>query len=297
MVYTVTFNPALDYTVNTNTVTPDIINRASSADIHYGGKGINVSAVLTMLGIPNKALGFVGGFTGRELETLLNADNISCDFIRLEKGLTRINVKIKSDREIEINAPGPEISDDDINKLMAKLGKMNSGDYLVLAGSVPKNLPADIYDRILSKLEGKDINIVVDATGTLLTETLKYKPFLIKPNRTELGEIFGVEIKSGTDVENYASELQRMGARNVLVSLSKNGALLLDKSGKIHRIGGIKGTRVNGVGCGDSMVAGFIAGYTNTGDFDYALKLGNACGAATAFSEALATKEELTKYL
>ncbi|MBE6817525.1 MAG: 1-phosphofructokinase [Ruminococcaceae bacterium] len=297
MIYTVTFNPALDYTVTTNSVTPDIINRASSADIHYGGKGINVSAVLTMLGIPNKALGFVGGFTGRELETMLNADNISCDFIRLENGLTRINVKIKAGQEIEINAPGPEISDDDITKLITKLSKMNSGDYLVLAGSVPKNLPPDIYNRILNKLKGKDINIVVDATGKLLTETLKYRPFLIKPNRTELGEIFDTEIKSGTDVENYAAELQRMGARNVLVSLSKNGALLLDESGAIHRIGGIKGTLVNGVGCGDSMVAGFLAGYVNTNDYEYALRLGNACGAATAFSEALATKDKLKKYM
>ncbi|MBQ9517079.1 MAG: 1-phosphofructokinase [Eubacterium sp.] len=299
MVYTVTFNPALDYTLNTDNLKngTGVINRAKTADLHYGGKGINVSAVLTMLGVPNKALGFVAGFTGRELESLLNADNINCDFIRLEQGQTRINVKIKSDDEMEINAPGPEIGDDDIEKLMSKLGKMDSGDFLVLSGSVPKNLPADIYEQILSKLEGKDIKVIVDATGSLLTETLKHKPFLIKPNRTELGEIFNTEIKTGTDVDNYAAELQRMGAQNVLVSLSKNGAMLLDESGKIHRVSAIKGKRVNSVGCGDSMVAGFIAGYINTNDFEYALKLGNACGGATAFSEALASKEELAKYI
>ena len=297
MVYTVTFNPALDYTVNTDMLNRGGITRAKTAQLHYGGKGINVSAVLTMLGVPNKALGFVAGFTGRELEAKLNADNINCDFIRLESGLTRINVKIKAEDETEINAPGPEIGEDDIEKLMQKLGKMNDGDFLVLSGSVPKNLPADIYEQILGKLEGKDIKIVVDATGDLLTETLGHKPFLVKPNRTELGEIFKTEIKTGTDVDNYAAELQRMGAQNVLVSLAQNGAMLLDEGGKIHRVSAIKGTRVNSVGCGDSMVAGFIAGYINTGDFEYALKLGNACGGATAFSEALASKEELTKYL
>ncbi len=297
MVYTVTFNPALDYTVNTDTLNLGGITRAQTADLHYGGKGINVSAVLTMLGVPNKALGFVAGFTGKELETMLNTDNINCDFIRLENGLTRVNVKIKAEDETEINAPGPEIGEDDIEKLMAKLSKMNNGDFLVLSGSVPKNLPADIYEQILSRLDGKEIKVIVDATGNLLTETLKHKPFLIKPNRTELGEIFGTEITTGTDVDNYAAELQRMGAQNVLVSLSKNGAMLLDETGKIHRVSAIKGKRVNAVGCGDSMVAGFIAGFINTGDFEHALKLGNACGGATAFAEALASKEELAKYI
>jgi 1-phosphofructokinase len=295
MVYTITLNPALDYVMKVDGLRFDDINRTQQEALYYGGKGINVSVILTRLGIDNIALGFVAGFTGAELERLLKADGIACDFNYLKKGNTRINVKIKANTELDVNANGPSISEEEIEELLEKLEEINSGDYLVLAGSIPTNLPSDIYERILGKLSGKGVNFVVDATGDLLMNVLKFKPFLVKPNHHELGDMFGVKIESDDEksIEFYAKKLQDLGARNVLVSRASKGAMLIDENGNSHTIGVAKGKLVNSVGCGDSMVAGFVAGYIEKSDYSYALKLGSACGNATAFSEELATKSEI----
>lgn len=293
MVYTVTLNPALDYVIKLEKVRTDDINRTDGEEIYYGGKGINVSVVLTQLGIENTALGFLGGFTGEKLEQMLKADGISCDFNYLNGGDTRINVKIKADKEIDFNACGPKITKEDMDGFLTKLDRINDGDYLVLAGSIPKTLPNDIYERILEKVSDKAVNCAVDATGDLLKNVLKYRPFLIKPNHHELGDLFSVKIESDEDIVKYSKKLQQMGARNVLVSMAKDGAMLTDENGNVHKIGNAKGKLVNSVGCGDSMVAGFTAGYIKTADYSYALRLGSACGNATAFSEKLATKEEI----
>lgn len=295
MVYTVTLNPALDYVMKLKALRTDDINRTDSEEIYYGGKGINVSVILTQLGIPNTALGFLGGFTGKKLEEMLKNDNISCDFNYLENGDTRINVKIKADKEIDLNACGPEITKEDMQSFLRKLDGIKSGDYLILAGSIPNTLPDDIYERILERVGDRNINCVVDATGDLLKNVLKYKPFLIKPNHHELGDLFSVQIKSDDDIVKYSKKLQEMGAKNVLVSMAKDGAMLTDENGNVHRIGNAKGKLINSVGCGDSMVAGFTAGYIKTADYSYALRLGSACGNATAFSEKLATREEIER--
>ena len=297
MIYTVTFNPALDYLMYVGDLQSEDINRTEKEQLFYGGKGINVSVILTRLGIENKALGFLAGFSGHQVEDMLNADSINNDFVYLKSGYTRINVKIKAQREIDINADGPEITDSDVQALFKKLECLKKGDYLVLAGSIPKSLPDNIYEKILDKLNGKGIDFVVDATGDLLKNVLKYKPFMIKPNHHELGDIFDTEIKTLDDIKKYGKELQEMGAKNVLVSRGKDGAALLDENGNLHTIGTVPGTLVSSVGCGDSMVAGFLAGYCKTNDYAYALKLGSACGNATAFSPSLATKEEIEKML
>ena len=293
MVYTVTLNPALDYVMKLAQLRYDDINRTDGEEIYYGGKGINVSVILSRLSISNTALGFAGGFTGIKLEQMLENDGISFDFNRLEHGSTRINVKIKADREIDLNACGPEITNEDMKKFLEKIDSVRDGDYLVLAGSIPKTLPNDIYEQMLERIKGKKVNCVVDATGDLLKNVLKYKPFMIKPNHHELGDLFSVKINDDEDIIKYSKRLQEMGARNVLVSMAEDGAILTDEYGKVHKIGNAKGTLVNSVGCGDSMVAGFIAGYIRTNDYSYALRLGSACGNATAFSEELATKEEI----
>lgn len=295
MVYTVTLNPALDYVMKLKALRTDDINRTDGEEIYYGGKGINVSVILTQLGIPNTALGFLGGFTGKKLEEMLKNDGISCDFNYLKNGDTRINVKIKADREIDLNACGPEITKEDMQSFLRKLDGIKSGDYLILAGSIPNTLPDDIYERILERVGDRNINCVVDATGDLLKNVLKYKPFLIKPNHHELGDLFSAQIKSDDDIVKYSKKLQEMGAKNVLVSMAKDGAMLTDENGCVHRIGNAKGKLINSVGCGDSMVAGFTAGYIKTADYSYALKLGSACGNATAFSEKLATREEIER--
>jgi 1-phosphofructokinase len=295
MIYTVTLNPALDYVMKVGSLRYDDINRSKEEQIYYGGKGINVSVVLSRLGIENKALGFIGGFTGEKLEDMLKADGISCDFNKLKSGDTRINVKIKADTELDINAQGPDIDNDEIAELLKKLENIKSGDYLILAGSIPKTLPDDIYERILERLKDKGVNFVVDATGDLLKNVLKYNPFLVKPNHHELGDLFGVQTKSDADVEKYAKKLQEMGAKNVLVSQGGDGALLVDENGGIHKIHNAKGTLINSVGCGDSMVAGFVAGCIKYNDYKSALKLGAACGNATAFSEGLAEKADIEK--
>lgn len=293
MVYTVTLNPALDYVMKLKNLRTDDINRTDGEEIYYGGKGINVSVILTQLDIPNTALGFLGGFTGKKLEEMLKSDGISCDFNYLKSGDTRINVKIKADKEIDLNACGPEITQEDMQSFLKKLDGIRDGDYLILAGSIPKTLPDDIYERMLERVSDRKVNCVVDATGDLLKNVLKYKPFLIKPNHHELGDLFSVEIKSDEDIVKYSKKLQEMGAKNVLVSMAKDGAMLTDENGNVHKIGNAKGKLVNSVGCGDSMVAGFTAGYIKTADYSYALRLGSACGNATAFSEKLATREEI----
>lgn len=291
MIYTVTFNPALDYVMKVEKLRYDDINRTYGEELNYGGKGINVSAVLSTLGVENVALGFKAGFTGEKLEEMLRQDGIKTDFISLAKGNTRINVKIKSDTELDINACGPEISGEEVEKLFEKIASLKKGDVLVLAGSVPKELPSDIYEQILAKTSENGVEAVVDSTGELLLNVLKYKPFLIKPNNFELGDLFGVKIKNEEEIIRYAKELQKMGARNVLVSRGKDGALLIDENQNTYSIGIIPGKPLNSVGCGDSMVAGFVAGYLEKQDYAYALKLGSACSNATAFSYSLANAQ------
>lgn len=292
MIYTVTFNPALDYVVRMEHFSLGQVNRTRSEEIQFGGKGINVSTVLKNLGVKSCALGFVAGFTGRALEDGLRAMGVDTDFIHLESGMTRINVKLKADCESEINGQGPAIGKDHLQQLFDKLQKLQEGDVLVLAGSIPGSLPSDIYEKIMQQLQGRQIMVVVDATRELLCNVLKYKPFLIKPNHIELGEIFGVELQNDQQIREYAGKLQERGARNVLVSMAGAGAILLDENGDFHRIAAPKGTVKNSVGAGDSMVAGFLAGYLQSGDYGVALKMGTATGSATAFSEGLATKPE-----
>lgn len=297
MIYTITFNPALDYVLNVKNLSAYDINRAESEKIYYGGKGINVSAVLKELDISSVALGFVGGFSGNELVRLMNADGIQSDFIELPSGYTRINVKIRSGKELDINTDGPKIPEDKIDELFEKLDTLCDGDFLVLAGSIPSSLHCDIYSRIMENLQNKDIKIIVDTNGQALLNALKFKPFLIKPNHHELGEIFGEEMNGTEKIIAKGKELQKMGAKNVLVSRGGDGAVLIDEKGKVHIANAIKGQLVNSVGCGDSMVAGFIAGYIQSCDYEYALKLSVAAASATAFSAELAKKNEILKYI
>ena len=295
MIYTVTFNPALDYVMYTGTLINGKTNRSRGEELYFGGKGINVSYVLSQLGAPTTALGFVAGFTGDALEAAVKDWGIKTDFVHLANGLTRINVKLKGECETEINAGGPEIDNDALCALMEKLDTIKTGDTLVLAGSVPASLPSDIYENILKTLSQKGIRFVVDATGKLLVNTLQYKPFLIKPNIDELCEILETEIKTQEELENGAKKLQQMGAQNVLVSLGKDGAFLLSSDGKTYRENAAKGTPVNTVGCGDSMLAGFLAGYQKGAE--HALALAVAAGGATAFKSWLAEKEEIMNLL
>lgn len=296
MVYTVTLNPSIDCIVYCDTITDGSVNRANRQEIRCGGKGINVSAVLTELGIDNVAIGFTAGFTGNAIEEALSNTNINSDFIRLNNGLSRINIKLKSDTETEINSPGPQIDDKLSAELLTKIQKIKSGDTVVLAGSIPPSLPKNFYEKILDMLSDKKIRAVVDATGEALLNTLKYKPFLIKPNRNELCELFGLNSVSTDDIIKYSKKLKEMGAENVLVSMGKDGAVLIDGFGKIHSCGVCKGSVKNSVGAGDSMVAGFIGGAAG-GDYDYALKLATACGSAAAFSDGLARKKEIHELL
>lgn len=294
MIYTVTLNPCIDYVIGIDSIKTGALNRTNREEIFIGGKGINVSLVLKELGVRSVAMGFVAGFTGTEIEKRLKEVGIETDFVRLKDGNSRINVKILSEQETEINARGPEISEGDIKEFLDKLDTLKDGDVLVLSGSVPSSMPSDIYETILKSLGGKKIMTVADASGDLLKRTLKYKPFLIKPNNVELGELFGVKLKTADECEEYAKRLKEMGAVNVLVSLAGEGALLIDKDGEGHKIKAFGGKVINSVGAGDSMVAGFIAGMLK-GDSSYALRLGAACGAATAFSEGIAKKEDIKK--
>lgn len=297
MVYTVTLNPALDYVVRMGTFRDGEINRTESEEIQYGGKGINVSAVLKTLGVESIALGFVAGFTGKALEDGLRDAGIHTDFVTLPQGLTRINVKIKSGIETEINANGPAIGEEELEQLYSKLDKMKEGDMLVLSGSVPSSLSQDIYEKILLRLQGKGISFVVDSTRNLLCNALSYHPFLIKPNHLELGEIFGRELYSDEEIRECAAKLQECGARNVLVSMAGEGSLLLDETGTCHRLGVPEGVVRNSVGAGDSMVGGFLAGWLKTGEYAYAHRMGAAAGSATAFSDGLASQEMILQMM
>lgn len=297
MIYTVTFNPAIDYVVELVSFNIGEINRTTREYMNLGGKGVNVSRVLTNLEVRNVALGFVAGFTGDALRNGLERMGVKTDFISLKEGNTRINVNIKGVEETDINARGPEIPNSAIDELFKKLDNLQSGDTLVLAGSIPTSLPNDMYERIMERLYGKGIRFVVDATRDLLVKSLKYEPFLIKPNNHELGEIFGLELTTDNEIIYYARELKKQGAKNVLISMAGDGAILVDENDVAHKIGTPKGKVKNSVGAGDSMVAGFCAGYLEKGDYKYALRMGTAAGSASAFSESLATKQEVIDLL
>lgn len=291
MIYTVTFNPSLDYIVSVDNLRLGIVNRTNKEIINPGGKGVNVSMVLRNLGYDSIALGFQAGFTGKEIARLMEEQGIKSDFIEAKTGLSRINVKVRSDDESEINGMGPGISDEDIDKLYKKLDNLNDGDILVLAGAIPSVMPETMYSDIMKYLSGKNLKIAVDATKDLLMNVLEYHPFLVKPNNHELGEIYGAELKTRDDVVPYARKMQEEGARNVLVSMAGEGAVLLAENGEVYQSEAPKGKVRNSVGAGDSMVAGFIAGYLASGDYGQAFYTGVCTGSASAFSEGMATKE------
>ena len=298
MIYTVTFNPALDYNVRLDTLTPGKINRVTFEQVLGGGKGINVSIVLGNLGHKSTAMGFLAGFTGKEIIRQLRTFNADEDFVQLDEGFSRINVKVKADIETEINGQGPKISEAKRDELFAKLSKLGAGDTLVISGSVPNTLPDDMYERTLEPLQGKGIRVVVDAEKGLLLKILKFNPWLIKPNNHELGDMFGVTLKTDEEIITYAKKLQEKGAQNVLISMAGDGAILLTAEGKSYKSAAPKGTLVNSIGAGDSMVAGFIAGFEETdGDYEKAFKMGVATGSASAFSENLATRPEVEALL
>ena len=297
MIYTVTFNPSLDYIVSVENFQLGITNRTSSELMLPGGKGINVSTVLMNLGIENKALGFVAGFVGDEIIRRLEEMGVQNGFIRIEEGVSRINLKLKSIDGTEINGQGPVISPEHVEELMKQLDRLGEGDVLFLSGSIPSSMPDDAYQKIMERLDGRGVQIVVDATKDLLLNVLEYHPFLIKPNNHELGELFGVELKTREEVIPYAKKLQEKGAVNVLVSMAGEGAVLIDANEDVYMAPAPKGTLVNGVGAGDSMVAGFITGYIRGGNYEEALKSGTAAGSATAFSEGLASLEMYEKML
>ena len=293
MIYTVTFNPSLDYVVQVEHFQSDAVNRTSEEHVYPGGKGNNVAVIASNLGMKSRALGFKAGFTGAAMEQMLQEFGCDTDFIALEEGVTRINVKVKSEDEFEINGQGPRIPEEKIRKLYERLDALGSGDVLVLSGSIPNTLPDDMYERIMERLAGTDVRISVDATKALLMNVLKYHPFLIKPNNHELGEMFGVTLKSDEEIGEYARKLQKMGARNVLVSMAGDGAILVAEDGSVLKQLPPAGEVVNSVGAGDSMVAGFLAGYLKTGSYEEALKLGTAAGSATAFTSWLADADQI----
>lgn len=333
MVYTVTFNPAVDYCIHMDDVKAGEVNRSRGEEIYFGGKGINVSVVLKELGIRSRALGFVAGFTGCAIEQGLRDNGIETDFVHLEQGFSRINVKIKASEETDLNGQGPEIPAGKLDELFAMLDEIKDGDTIILSGSIPPSLPADTYEEILGRLEGRRVKAVVDATGELLLNVLKYRPFLVKPNDFELGELFGIMPDTTERIVEYACKLKGMGAVNVLVSRAGEGAVLVDERGEVHVCGACSGTVRNSVGAGDSMVAGFVAGCEGVRaamegcegvtsvmegcegvravsagdrsvpaasagcDYGYALRLGTAAGGATAFSDGLAKREEIFRLL
>ncbi len=297
MVYTLTLNPALDLVIDIGKINPGCLNRLTGERYFIGGKGINVSCVLSELGMTSSALGFCAGFTGTAIAEGLKTHGVTDELIRLESGFSRINVKIRSDNETELNADGPFIGSSDIDKLFEKLDMIKDDDILVLGGSVPKCLPDDIYERITERVSDKDIRVIADTSGKKLMDLLKYRPFLIKPNIHELSELFGISMSGADEVAEYAVKLRGSGARNVLVSMGSDGAVLASEDGEIYRCGACRGRTLYTVGAGDSMVAGFIAGILGNGGYEYALKLGTACGGATAFSEGLASKKLIYKLL
>lgn len=293
MIYTVTFNPSLDYIVTVNDFRLGETNRTASEQMLPGGKGINVSTVLENLGFDNTALGFVAGFTGREIVSKVRELGFQSEFIELDEGWSRINIKMKDFDGTEINGQGPAISGAALQALLEKLDGLKEGDVLVLAGSIPASIPETIYAEIMKRLDGKGVLTVVDATNDLLMEVLLYHPFLIKPNQHELGAIFGVELDTQESVVPYARKMQERGALNVLVSMGGKGAVLLDADGEVHMLPAPEGTLVNAVGAGDSMVAGFLAGWLEKKDYEHAFRMGVSAGSASAFSERLATRAEV----
>ncbi len=297
MIYTVTFNPALDYITDVPDFREGEINRSSGEKILSGGKGINVSIVLKNLGIDSTALGFIAGFTGDEIERGVRSFGCNTDFIRLNSGLSRINLKIRSKRETAVNGGGPPIPPEKISELFSQLSSLSDGDILVLAGSIPSSLPADTYETIMERLQKKKIRIVADATGQLLLNVLKFRPFLIKPNREELEELSGRALKGEKEIILGCEELQRLGACNILVSLGGDGAILVSETGGVYQSDAPQGKVVNTVGAGDSMVAGFLAGYLKNRSLLEAFHTGIAAGSASAFSENLATGKEVSALL
>ena len=293
MIYTVTFNPSLDYIVSVNDFQLGLTNRTDSELILPGGKGINVSTILMNLGIDSTAFGFAAGFTGEEIIREVEAMGIRSDFIKIDSGISRINLKLKNIDGTEINGSGPEISEEKIEELLRKLDILGEGDILVLAGSIPASMAADMYSTIMERLQHKNVTFIVDATKDLLINVLKYKPFLIKPNNHELGELFDVKLTTREEVIPYGKKLQKQGARNVLISMAGEGAVLVAEDGSVYEAPAPKGTLVNAVGAGDSMVAGFTAGWIEKKDYRHAFYMGVSAGSASAFSEYLATKEEI----
>ena len=297
MIYTITFNPALDYITQVENFKIGKINRTKAEKILPGGKGLNVSIVLNNLKIKNTAIAFIGGFTGEELKNKIENYGIGTDFIKVTDGITRINIKINSDEETAINGQGPQIMEKEIKELLEKIDKMKNNDIVVISGNIPNGVPKTIYETICEKLAKKEILYIVDATRELLINVLKYKPFLIKPNKEEIEETFNVKLNNIEEIKTYARKLQEMGAQNVLVSLGGEGALLISKDKKEYYSKAPKGKVINTVGAGDSMVAGFLTGFLKTNKYENALKMGIATGSASAFSENLATEEDVEKIL
>lgn len=295
MIYTVTFNPALDYVMELDKFCTGEINRSTGESVFAGGKGINVSLVLKELGMDSVAWGFVAGFSGQEIERRLLERGISCDFVKLEKGISRINVKLRHREETDVNTTGPHIDEKHLTMFFEKINNLTERDTVVIAGTLPKGLKSEIYVRMASALSKKSIRFIVDATGENLLKTLEFKPFLIKPNLEELSQLFD-DFKE-ENLYDYMKILQNMGAENVLVSMGGNGSVLLDETGTFNKLDAIKGTVVNTVGAGDSMVAGFLAGYIKTNDLVYAHKLGAVSGSATAFSPWLADEKNILSLL
>ncbi|MCI6738447.1 MAG: 1-phosphofructokinase [Intestinibacter sp.] len=295
MIYTVTLNPSIDYVIKVDNLTKGKVNRVSEEHVYPGGKGINVTRILKSLDNDNIALGFVSGFTGDYIVNSLKDLNLKSEFIKVKEGFTRINVKIKSNEETEINGQGPKISEEELKEFYAIIDRLVDGDILILSGSIPSCLDEKLYEKIMERVNSKDIKVVVDATKNLLLNVLKYRPFLIKPNNHELAEMFDVELKSTEDVIFYARKLKEMGAQNVLISMGGNGALLVSEDDEVFISSVAKGEVINSVGAGDSMVAGFVSGYLKTGSYEEALRLGAASGGATAFSSDLASREFIDK--
>lgn len=295
MIYTLTLNPALDYRVTVPDYKAGQVNRTSSEQIFAGGKGINVSTILHRLGIGTMALGFLAGFTGTAVSVLLKQDGVPQDFIMLPEGNTRINIKLLAQNETEINGRGAKIDKKSLDLLFEKLDAMQSGDTLVLAGSIPESLPDTIYCDIMKKYESQNIQFAVDASGELLKKTLAYHPFLIKPNHHELGELFGVKLHRPAEAVRYAQKLQGWGARNILVSMAEKGAVLVCEDGEIYQQAAFRGSVISSTGAGDSMLAGFLGAWEKSKNPRQALYLGISAGSASAFSENLATKEQIAE--
>ena len=293
MIYTITLNPSIDYIVRLDNLKEGFVNRTSSEEILYGGKGINTSVVLNNLSIDNIALGFLGGNIGDEFFKILSEDGVKTDFVKLKHGNTRINIKIKSDKETEINAIGPKISEEEFLEFIKKLECLQSGDYVTFAGSIPSSLPKNIYVELAGRLSEKNVNIIVDAEKNLLTDVLPYKPFLIKPNHHELGAIFNKELTSKEEIAESARKLQKMGARNVFVSMAGDGGVFVSEDGASYFSPAPSGNVINSTGAGDSLVAGFLAEYLNSKDYKKAFIYGLCAGSASAFSAKLASKAEI----